>query len=249
MSSVKIFNKGFNYSQDGAGNRLVYHLQGCNMKCGWCANPEGLPVNVESATEDIPYKIVDTHSILKEIESSIPMFFDGGGVTFTGGEPTMQFEALKELLEGSIAAGIHTAIESNASHKNIDKLFPFIDQLIMDFKFANDEKHLHYTGISNKQIKENFRKAFCSGKPILVRIPLINNINANEEEILEIIQFMTSSNTENAEFELLPYHEYGKVKWEKCGKCYLIKDGFVSEDKIRHLEKLFYDNNLAVRRT
>ena len=41
---MKIFQKGFNYSQDGDGNRLVYHLQGCNMKCPWCANPEGMKV-------------------------------------------------------------------------------------------------------------------------------------------------------------------------------------------------------------
>ena len=39
---MKIFQKGFNYSQDGDGNRLVYHMQGCNLKCPWCANPEGM---------------------------------------------------------------------------------------------------------------------------------------------------------------------------------------------------------------
>ena len=43
--TLRIFQKGFNYSQDGQGNRLVYHLQGCNMKCKWCANPEGMPVD------------------------------------------------------------------------------------------------------------------------------------------------------------------------------------------------------------
>lgn len=253
MSSVKIFNKGFNYSQDGQGNRLVYHLQGCNMKCGWCSNPEGMPVGRESSGESSAkntiYKVYDTHSILEEIESCKPMFFDGGGVTFTGGEPTIQFEALKELLEGSIAAGVSTAIESNATHKDLDKLFPFIDQLILDFKFANDEKQIQYTGISNKQIKENFKKAFSSGKPMLIRIPVINNVNANEEEILDIIKFMISNNTKNAEFELLAYHEYGKVKWEKCGKHYTIADGYVSKDRIKHLEKLFYDNDLVIKRT
>lgn len=248
MPSVMIFSKGFNYSQDGQGNRLVYHLQGCNMRCGWCANPEGMSANAES-NKVTDTRVYDTKTILDEIKSCKPMFFDGGGVTFTGGEPTLQFEALKELLEGSRAAEVNTAIETNATHRDLNKLFPYIDQLIMDFKFADEKKQIKYTGISNKQIKENLKKAFGSGKPVLVRIPLINNINANEEEILEIIKFMTSNNTENAAFELLPYHEYGKVKWEKCGKKYIITDGFISSDKLKRLEKLFHDNNLIIRRT
>jgi pyruvate formate lyase activating enzyme len=219
------------------------------MRCGWCSNPEGMAVYNKETTGSIQCKEYDTRTVLEEIESCKPMFFDGGGVTFTGGEPTLQFEALKELLQGAYAAGVNTAIESNATHKNLDELFPWIDQLILDFKFASDEKQIRYTGVSNKQIKENFKKAFSSGKHVLVRIPVINHINSDDEEISEIIRFMTSNDTGNARFELLPYHEYGKVKWDKCGKEYKITDGFVSKDRIAHLEQLFCESNLVLSRT
>ena len=42
---MRIFQRGFNFSQDGPGNRLVYHLQGCNLRCPWCSNPEGLALS------------------------------------------------------------------------------------------------------------------------------------------------------------------------------------------------------------
>ena len=101
---LKIFQKGFNYSQDGQGNRLVYHLQGCNMKCRWCANPEGMPVGGAMIREKdkspgLSYKEYPIDEVFEEILSCKPMFFDGGGVTFSGGEATIQFGALKELLK------------------------------------------------------------------------------------------------------------------------------------------------------
>ena len=46
---IRYFQKGFNYSQDGRGNRLVYHLQGCNMRCKWCSNPWGLSAKPQLA--------------------------------------------------------------------------------------------------------------------------------------------------------------------------------------------------------
>ncbi len=71
---LKIIKKGFNYSQDGPGNRLVYHLQGCNMRCRWCANPESiardgvLMIEKEKLLEAVcPYGAIGEGKLNREI--------------------------------------------------------------------------------------------------------------------------------------------------------------------------------------
>lgn len=143
---MKIFQKGFNYSQDGPGNRLVYHLSGCNMRCIWCSNPEGMKIDA-----GVDYSIKE---IAKECEKSKMMFFSGGGVTFTGGEATLQTEELLELLKILKEKNIHTAIETNGTSKRLQEILEYVDYLIMDFKHYDKDILKKYTGIS----------CFCDGK-------------------------------------------------------------------------------------
>ena len=75
-------------------------------------------------------------------------------------------------------------------------------------------------------IKENIKKLLELQRQVLIRIPLINGFNA---EPAGFTDFFRGYNTGNVQFELLPYHEYGKVKWTEE---YKIKDGFVTEDVI-----------------
>ena len=56
---MRILQKGFNYSQDGPGNRLVYHLQGCNFRCRWCSNPESMPIDSDAAKNVPDDEVVD----------------------------------------------------------------------------------------------------------------------------------------------------------------------------------------------
>ena len=104
-----VLQKGFNYSQDGPGNRLVYHLQGCNFACKWCSNADSIPCYNSAAKEYTVDELYD------EIMRSRMMFFDGGGVTFTGGECCIQAEELFALLKRLRESSIHTAIETNGS--------------------------------------------------------------------------------------------------------------------------------------
>lgn len=231
---MRIYQKGFNYSQDGPGNRLVYHLQGCNFKCKWCSNPESMDFVGESTEYTID-------ELVKEATSSKAMFFDGGGVTLTGGEPTMQFEEVKELLEKLKENGINTAIENNGSHPKLSEL-P-VDFLIMDFKHYDDEKHKFWTGCSNYAVKENIKRICKSRRQLLIRIPVVNGVNNNP---LGFVEFFKEFDCSNVMFEFLQYHEYGKNKWKEA---YEIIDGFVSNDDIKKFKMVFEQNNLKVTET
>lgn len=240
---LSVLQKGFNYSQDGSGNRLVYHLQGCNLRCPWCSNPDGIPLTNPAAFPMTVAQITD------EASRSRPMFFDGGGVTFTGGEATCQFDTLKEVLTSLREQKIHTAIETNATHPRLPELFPLLDELIMDFKHYDSQKHEATVGSPNRIIKENLIKAFASHPNLLVRIPLIGHFNASVDDMEQFISFFTAHETRNARFELLLYHEYGKEKWLKCGKEYTVYDAFVTEDTRVLYEKMMTDRGLTITRT
>lgn len=229
---MKILQKGFNYSQDGPGNRLVYHLQGCNFACKWCSNADSIPLTNPKASD---YSV---NELFDEIMRSKMMFFDGGGVTFTGGEVCVQSNELKELLMLLKENGIHTAIESNASFASIKDIEPYVDYLIVDFKHHDDEMHKKWVGASNKSVKENIEYFLASGRQIHIRIPVVGGVNDNPAGFAE---YFSKLNTENAVFEFLAYHEFGKDKWQ--GK-YEIENGFVSAETIKNFTETFEKNIL-----
>lgn len=256
---LKIMQKGFNYSQDGPGNRLVYHLQGCNMACPWCANPEGIsPQGTRMYVEDkdsgrvkekFSCKLYSIEEIVAEVLRSRAMFFEGGGVTFTGGEPTVQFRELKILLKRLRQEGIHTAMENNGTSHGLSELLPAIDYLIMDFKHPIDEIHKKITGVSNKMVLENLQKILSSGRQIALRIPLIHTFNDTQEALEGFLSFLAANPSLAMTLEILPYHEYGKDKWEQCRMPYRVRDGYVPEETVKRFEKAFRDIGISIIHT
>lgn len=224
---MKILNKGFNYSQDGPGNRLVYHLQGCNFACKWCSNADSIPFKNKNA------KDYSVDEIFDEIIRSRMMFFDGGGVTFTGGEIFVQSEELIALLKMLNDAGVHTAVETNASFSALLEAEKYIDYLIADFKHYDEDEHRRWVGVSNKTVKENLAYLLASGRQLHIRIPVIHGVNDNPDGFADYFRNFDTSNTV---FEFLAYHEYGKDKWQ--GE-YQVTDGFVSPETIKRFDDIF----------
>ena len=285
---IRYFNRGFNYSQDGPGNRLVYHLQGCNLKCPWCANPEGIAAEgtimsdgdadgsyckYNAVTDGCPDRTVcrtcdksctknpasgiklscrceSVDETIEYIKSCTPMFFDGGGVTFTGGEPTLQFDALKSLLEKLKAENINTAVESNATHPRLPELFPFIDYLIFDCKHYDLEKHKNVCGLSVDNITENIETACRTRNQLLVRVPLIGGFNSSAEDAERFAELFDKICTDVCSFEFLRYHEFGKDKYRKCGMEYtMTKDAYVEPETIKTFEEIFRKHSLKTIHT
>lgn len=224
---MRIFQKGFNFSQDGPGNRLVYHLQGCNLCCPWCSNPEGLALagGKEYAIDDL----------VEEVQRSKMMFFDGGGVTLTGGEVTMQFAAVKEFLTRLQAEGIHTCIETNGICKRLPELFPVLDLLIMDVKHHDPAIHTAVTGLPNHFTLDNIAAALQFDQPLNIRIPLIGGFNASEADAHAFAAlFQRLGVPGKATMELLTYHEYGKDKYAALGMDYtMTTQAKVSREQLR----------------
>lgn len=237
---LKYFYKGFNYSQDGPGNRIVYHLQGCNMHCPWCSNPEGMRV-----TDDC--KTAEVDAVVKEILSVRPMFFENGGVTFTGGEATLQLPVIYEIMKRVKAEGINTAIETNATSKDLVKLLPVCDFFMTDFKSPLSSKYSEVTGGDLARITANI-KELSQKTHVNIRIPLIHGYNDDEASLKGFLKFFTDLTAEGCNFdlELLPYHEYGKEKWQQQGMSYTMQDAFVSDRTLEHFKKALKDNNIKL---
>lgn len=242
---MKIMKKGFNYSQDGPGNRLVYHLQGCNLSCPWCANPEGM----DSAGRPPGYQEMTVEEMVREAAGSRALFFEQGGITVTGGEPTLQFAEVKALLREMRKERIHTAMETNGTHPRLGELLPHLSLLIVDLKHVDSEKHKRATGLGNEQVLKNLAALAPLAEELWIRTPLIHGFNGDAGNIPSFVEFYRSIPMERVKLELLLYHEYGRDKWAMCGKEYTVKDGFVKEEVREAYEEAYRSNGFCVIRT
>ena len=138
----------------------------------------------------------------------------GGGVTLSGGEPLLQHEFAVELLR---QLPVHRAIETSgfATEEVFTRVIAEVDYVMMDIKLADPEAHRRYTGVDNAPILRNFEILRQSGKPYLVRVPLIPDITDTPENLAKIATVVGDSPT-----ELLPYNRMAGAKYASVGKTF-----------------------------
>ena len=199
---------------DGPGLRLVVFLQGCNFRCLYCANPDTIDPKGES-------KETSPDEILRMAMSQKPFFGKKGGVTFSGGEPTVQAKELIPLFRRLKESGIHICVDTNGSIWNDDvkELLSLADLILLDVKQYNPERHKPLTERSNEQTLRTAEWLESIGKPFWLRYVLVQGYSAIEDDIRALCAHF-SPYTMLQRVEILPYHTLGVHKYEAMGREY-----------------------------
>lgn len=191
-----------------AGERTFLRVN-C-IRCGKCA--EGCPskaLNAYGSTMTI-------QEVFSEIVKDSAFYEkSSGGVTFSGGEPMLQLDFLKELLIACKGKGFHTTVDTagNVSWSRFLEILPVVDLFLFDVKAMDEALHLEITGSSNSRILENLKLLSTTGKEIIIRLPVIPGVNFVEGEAEKLAAFFAGLNG-NITIEMLPFHKLGESKYE-----------------------------------
>lgn len=160
--------------------------------------------------------------IMKEIEKDLP-FFDqsGGGVTFSGGEPLMQAEALINLLKMCGRLEIHRAVDTTGfcPTSTLLEVANNAELFLFDLKQMDSTLHKKYTGVPNELILYNLKKLAETCVSIRIRIPLLAGINDDDNNIQATAEF-TAGLEGLTGIDVLPYHHFATAKYLKIGEGY-----------------------------
>lgn len=202
---------------DGPGIRFVLFMQGCALRCQFCHNPD--------TWDTTTGKVMTVDEVIAEIEPFIPYYkASGGGVTFSGGEPSLQAPFLAALgRELKRRFNLHLAMDSSgfreAGFLQAAGLVDVLDLVLLDLKIIDDDKHIKLTTQSNERILRTAQFYSEHGKQLWIRHVVIPGITTEPEDIDKLAQTINSLATVE-KVELLPYHEMGKYKWQQLGLQY-----------------------------
>ena len=188
-----------------------------NHLCGLCGQCVKVCPSMAMEMSGVEYTVDD---LMHEIEKEM-IFMDnsGGGVTISGGEPLLYPETLSELLLRCKAIGVHRAVDTAlyAKEETVAAIMKETDLFLIDLKHMDTDKHKRFCGVPNEPILSNLRMIAEAGRDFIIRIPLIEGVNSDDENIIRSAEFLNSLSWKRKTVNLLPYHDVAKGKYEKSG--------------------------------
>lgn len=173
----------------------------------------------------------------------------GGGVTFSGGEPLMQFDFLWELLTACREQGLRTAVDTGgfAPLEHLLEIAGLADLILYDLKLMNDQRHRAVTGLGNRQVLENLTALGRVHKGIWIRVPIIPGVNDDHDNLQETARFAADLQGVR-QVNLLPFHRTWHAKLGYLGRVVPGNDTAApSQQRMEELAEIFRTTGLKTR--
>lgn len=213
---------------DGPGIRTTVHLKGCPLNCIWCHNPEGMapdPVKVVKTVrmDELEFQQDEWVGTEYDVETLVAVLMkdqvfweeSGGGVTFSGGEPFLQYPFLLETVSMLKRRNVHVAIDTCGlvSSAKLHEIEPLTDLFLFDLKSTNSLQHKEFTGVENSLILENLNWLLDNKMKVRIRIPVVPGCNFTNESLNGFLQLINGKAVEAV--DLLPYHAIAAAKYKR----------------------------------
>lgn len=219
---------------DGPGIRFTVFMQGCNLRCGCCHNPDTWSPSegTEYAAEQIVSKAVRYREY----------FGTDGGITLSGGEPLLQAAFAKEVFERCHAEGINTCIDTSGSVMNSDvkELLEHTDRVLLDIKYTSEELYRKHVGCVMDRVLDFLGYLDSKHIPVTLRQVIIPTLNDNGENIRKLREISEKYSCVD-KTELLPFRKMCQMKYDKLGKEFAFAHlPEPDAQTIRELESILY---------
>lgn len=191
---------------DGEGIRYDIFFTGCPLRCAYCHNPDTwYPSQTDMSAQEV----------FKKVKRYKPYFKNGGGVTFSGGEPLLNADFINEIYPMLKDEGIGYCIDTSGSVALTDKVKTAIDNadmIILDIKFYDPEDYKKYTKGDFNKFVEIGRYCTEKGKRMWLRTVIIPGVNDTEKDMERYAQLVKQFDFE--QYELLAFHTMGFFKYD-----------------------------------
>ena len=203
-------------SVDGPGVRFIVFMQGCNMRCKYCHNPDTWDKN--GGREVTADEVINTALRYRTYWGK------KGGITISGGEPLLQLDFLIELCKKCREQGISTVIDTAGKpftreepfFSKFNELLNYTDLIMLDLKHIDSNDHKALTGFGNENILDLAQYLSEKNVPVWIRHVLVPGINDDDFSLNKLHKFIkTLKNVQRV--EILPYHNLGEFKYEDLG--------------------------------
>ena len=193
-----------------AGETAIRRRVLCEASIAACPRNLVRVCGEDVTSEELAARVLKNADILRAM---------GGGVTFSGGEPAMQYDFLMEMLE-ILEGKVHRAVETTGyiDEDRFARLLGKADLVLYDLKLMDGTLHKKYTGVDNAVILANYRRMAKSPLRFITRVPLIPGVTDTEENLDAICAFLGENAVSYV--ELLPYNRLAGSKYKLCGRQY-----------------------------